>query len=101
MEIAHGRLDIAQAVKQMRKISGLTQEEFAKHRDMSLVTLKRIESGKGNPTVGTLDSIGRLFGLRVTFGHSDPDIAAQWLDSELEVAVAEPATRKRLRSKKT
>jgi transcriptional regulator with XRE-family HTH domain len=79
-DIAYGRLDLAQAVKRMRKISGLTQVQFAKHRGMSLLTLKRIESGKGNPTVETLDSIGTLFGLRVAFVHADPKTTAHWLE---------------------
>lgn len=66
-DIAVGALSIAAAVKRMREISGLTQEQFAKHRDMSLLTLKQIESGKGNPTVATLDKIGRIFGYSVGF----------------------------------
>lgn len=66
-DIAAGALSIAAAVKRMREISGLTQEQFAKHRDMSLLTLKQIESGKGNPTVATLDKIGRIFGYSVGF----------------------------------
>ena len=66
-DIEAGRLDLAEAVKRMRKISGLTQAEFARHRGVSLLTLKRIESGKSNPTVETLERIGRIFGLRVGF----------------------------------
>ncbi|WP_337243656.1 helix-turn-helix transcriptional regulator [Luteimonas sp. gir] len=80
VDIAYGRVDLAQAVKRMRKISGLTQVQFAKHRGMSLLTLKRIESGKGNPTVETLESIGNLFGLRVAFVHADPNTTAHWLE---------------------
>lgn len=62
-----GRLDLGQAVKRMRQISGLTQAQFAKHRSLSLLTLKQIESGKGNPTVQTLNRIGKIFGLEVAF----------------------------------
>lgn len=72
-DIHAGRLDLAEAVKRMRKISGLTQSEFASHRGLSLLTLKRIESGKGNPTVETLDRIGRIFGLRVGFVRPSKD----------------------------
>jgi DNA-binding XRE family transcriptional regulator len=70
--IAEGRLNIAEAVKHMRKISGLTQEQFAKNRGMSLLTLKRIESGTGNPTVETLNRVGGIFGLKVAFVHDRP-----------------------------
>lgn len=62
-----GRLSLGQAVKRMRQISGLTQVQFAKHRGLSLLTLKNIESGKGNPTIETLNRIGQLFGLQVGF----------------------------------
>lgn len=70
-DVKAGKLDIAQAVKRMRQISGLTQEEFAKHRGMSLLTLKRVETGAGNPTVETLNRIGSIFGLRLAFVMRD------------------------------
>jgi DNA-binding XRE family transcriptional regulator len=72
-DIQAGRLDLGEAVKRMRKISGLTQAEFARHRGLSLLTLKRIEAGKGNPTVETLDRIGSIFGLRVGFVRPSKD----------------------------
>ena len=78
IDIAAGRLDIADAVKRMRKISGLTQAAFAKHRGMSLLTLKQVESGRGNPTVETLNRIGGIFGLKVAFVHANPEATARW-----------------------
>jgi len=77
-DIEQGHLELGEAVRRMREISGLTQEQFAKHRNLSLLTLKQIETGKGNPTVATLDKIGRIFGLAVGFtkrreaGGKDP-----------------------------
>ncbi len=71
-DIATGRLNIGQAVRRMRQLSGLTQEKFAKHRGVSLLTLKRIESGRGNPTVETLERIASIFALRVAFVHNNP-----------------------------
>lgn len=47
-DIASHRLSIAGAIKAMRRLSRLTQAEFAKHRGISLVTLKQLESGKVN-----------------------------------------------------
>lgn len=61
------RLTIAATVKAMRRLSRLTQEEFARHRGISLVTLKQLESGKGQPKVETLNKIGEIFGLEVGF----------------------------------
>lgn len=78
VDIAAGRLDIAQAIRRMREISGLTQEQFAKHRGLSLLTLKRVESGSGNPTVETLNRIGNIFGLKVAFVHAKPEATARW-----------------------
>ena len=62
-----GHLDVGQAVAAMRKISRLTQAEFAAHRGISVQALRLIESGKGNPTVETLDKIASVFGLQVGF----------------------------------
>lgn len=66
-DIAAGTLDFGTTVKRMREISGLTQEQFAKHRGVSLLTLKRIEQGRGNPTVETLNRIGQIFALRIGY----------------------------------
>lgn len=62
-----GQLEVGQAVAAMRKISRLTQAEFAAHRGISVQALRQIESGKGNPTVQTLDKIASIFGLQVGF----------------------------------
>lgn len=62
-----GELTVGEAVAAMRKISRLTQPEFAKHRGISVQALRQIESGNGNPTVETLDKIASIFGLQVGF----------------------------------
>lgn len=62
-----GKLTIAQAVKLMQKISHLTQPEFAAHRRISVQALRQVISGKGNPTVETLNKIADIFGLEVGF----------------------------------
>jgi len=51
----------------MRKLSKLTQPEFAKHRGISTAALRQIESGAGNPTVETLNKVVQVFGLHVGF----------------------------------
>jgi DNA-binding XRE family transcriptional regulator len=65
--ISKGELSIAQAVVAMRKMSQLTQPEFAKHRGISVQALRQIESGTGNPTVETLNKIAAIFTLQVGF----------------------------------
>ena len=65
--IAAGTLSIAQAARRMRKLSMLTQAEFARHRGVSARVIMEIERGIGNPTVRTLNQIGEIFGLEVGF----------------------------------
>ena len=62
--LADGSIGIADGVRRMRHISGLTQPAFARHRGISVQALRQVESGKGNPTVATLDAIASIFGLR-------------------------------------
>ena len=69
-DIATNALTISQAVLAMRKISRLTQAEFAKHRGISVQSLKQIEAGTANPTVDTLQKIADIFGLKIGFVDS-------------------------------
>lgn len=66
-KLTAGKLSFADGVKSIRKMSKLTQEEFAKHRGISIGALKKIESGKGNPEVATLNKIGEIMGVEVGF----------------------------------
>ena len=65
--IDRGDMTIPDAMKAMRKMTGLTQAEFAAHRGVSRRVIQDIERGIGNPTVDSLNSIAKLFGLRVGF----------------------------------
>ena len=62
-----GELSLGEAVRQMQRISGLTQPEFAKHRGVSVQALRQVMAGRGNPTVETLNKIASVFGLEVGF----------------------------------
>lgn len=64
---AAARLSLTEGVREMRAISGMTQEEFARHRGVSARVIKAIELGQGNPTMATLNRIGQFFGLEVAF----------------------------------
>lgn len=66
-DVASGAITLGQAVHAMRKISRLTQPEFAKHRGISVQALRQIESGTANPTVETLNKVASIFGLQVGF----------------------------------
>ncbi|MBP8145924.1 MAG: helix-turn-helix transcriptional regulator [Inhella sp.] len=65
--LREGTLALPEAVKRLRRLSRLTQPEFAAHRGISVQALRQIESGRGNPTVETLDKIVAVFGLQVGF----------------------------------
>lgn len=66
-QFSEGQISLADAVKEMRRISRLTQPEFAKHRNISLGTLRQIESGEADPRVATLNKIANIFGLEIGF----------------------------------
>jgi DNA-binding XRE family transcriptional regulator len=66
-QVATGEISLGRAVATMRKISHLTQPEFAQHRGISVEALRQLESDKGNPTVETLNKVASIFGLQVGF----------------------------------
>lgn len=45
----------------------MTQEEFAKTLSLTRRQVAEIEAGTANPTLETLEKIGRLFGFGVGF----------------------------------
>ena len=71
-QVLAGRLTLGQAVAAMRRLSKLTQPEFASHRGLSVQSLRQIESDKGNPTIATLNKISAIFGLEVGFVRRKP-----------------------------
>ncbi len=58
---------LAEAVRTMRRISGLDQTGFARLLGIAPRALMEIERGRGNPTLKTLEKLGRPFGLTVGF----------------------------------
>jgi len=67
-ELAAGDIGIREATRQMRKILGMTQKNYArKIADISPRILSEFENGTGNPTLATLEKLASPFGLKVTF----------------------------------
>lgn len=62
-----GDLRLSEAVVEIRKGLGLTQNEFAKTLSLTRRQVAEIEAGSANPTLETLVKIGRLFGFAVGF----------------------------------
>lgn len=70
---SNGDLRLPDAVKEIRKGLGLTQEEFAKILSLTRRQIAEIEAGAANPTLETLTKIGRLFGFSVGFIPKRPE----------------------------
>jgi transcriptional regulator with XRE-family HTH domain len=65
--VMDGELDFATAVRRLRvEVTGLNQAPFARMCRISLGALLQLEHGTGNPTLKTLDSVFRVFGLRMS-----------------------------------
>jgi DNA-binding XRE family transcriptional regulator len=62
---AAGNLRLPEAVAEIRYSLGLTQDQFAQATGLTKRQIAEIETGKANPTLETLEKIGRLFGFTV------------------------------------
>ena len=60
-----GDLRLPEAVVEIRRGLGLTQDEFAKTLSLTRRQVAEIEAGTANPTLETLGKVGRLFGFTV------------------------------------
>jgi putative transcriptional regulator len=63
----NGDLRLPSAVAEIRKGFGMTQDEFAKMLALTRRQVAEIEAGTANPTLETMEKIGRLFGFSVGF----------------------------------
>jgi len=58
--------DLIKAIKERREALQVTQETLAELSGVGLRTLKQFESGKGNPTLQTLQKIAGVLGMDVS-----------------------------------
>ena len=66
--IENHELSLGEAVRRMRNISGMNQKAYARHIiGIAPRILASIERDEGNPTLKTLNKIGRPFGYTVGF----------------------------------
>lgn len=68
---AAGDLRFPGAIRDIRKSLGLTQAEFAVRFGLSRIQVIALEKGKANPTLETLQKIGRVFGFTVGYVMKD------------------------------
>jgi len=66
--IENQELSLGEAVRGMRKVAGMSQKDYAM-RVVGVATriLAEVELDQGNPTLETLNKIGRPFGYKVGF----------------------------------
>lgn len=60
------RRELGLRIASLRAKKGMSQRQFALVLELDRVTLNRIESGKGNPTLGTLERIAEGLDLTLT-----------------------------------
>jgi len=58
-------IEIIQTIKKRREMMQVTQETLAELSGVGLRTLKQFESGKGNPTLQTLQKLVDVLGMEV------------------------------------
>jgi len=58
--------ELIKIIKERRDTLRVTQESLAQLSGVGLRTLKQFESGKGNPTLQTLQKIADVLGLEVS-----------------------------------
>ena len=57
--------ELIKILKERREVLDVTQEHLAELANVSLRTLKAIESGKGNPTFETMNKLADVLGLEL------------------------------------
>ncbi|WP_252788176.1 helix-turn-helix domain-containing protein [Mucilaginibacter flavidus] len=58
--------ELIKMIKERRESLQVTQETLAELSGVGLRTVKQFESGKGNPTLITLQKLGDALGLEIT-----------------------------------
>ena len=58
-------LELIKTIKERREVLQVTQEKLAELSGVGLRTLKQFESGKGNPTLATIQKIADVLGMEL------------------------------------
>ena len=70
-QLTNKKLSLAETIRTMRAIIGMTQPEYAKFVGIAPRIIIDLERGVGNPTLETLRKIGKPFRLDVYFNSLD------------------------------
>jgi transcriptional regulator with XRE-family HTH domain len=58
--------ELATQLRERRETLRITQETLSELSGVAIRTLKQIEKGEGNPTLGTMERIATVLGMEVT-----------------------------------
>lgn len=64
--------NLIQTIKERREMMRVTQETLAELSGVGLRTLKQFESGKGNPTLLTIQKLADVLGMEVCLQIKKP-----------------------------
>ena len=73
--VEEGGLPAVETVRRMREALGMTQARFGELFKLTERQVWELENGKANPTMETLDRLGRPFGFQAGFVLRRPDDA--------------------------
>ena len=60
-------MKIREVMKLQRKVLGITQQDLVDMSEVAISTIKQIESGKGNPSLSTVEKIMDILGMEVKY----------------------------------
>ena len=60
-------MKIQEVMKLQRKALGITQQDLADMSEIAISTIKKIESGKGTPSLSTVEKIMDILGMEVKY----------------------------------
>lgn len=70
-EMRTGEMELKEAIRGLRRLTGLSQVEFAKAHGIAERTYVDFERGAGNPTLDTLQKIAAALGVRLIVSPGD------------------------------
>ena len=60
-------MSLAEVIKSRRKALDISQQDLAEMAGIGLATIKDIERGKGNPSIGTVSKIMDVLGMEIEY----------------------------------
>ena len=60
-------MNLTEVIKSRRKTLDISQQDLAEMAGIGLATIKDIERGKGNPSMGTVSKIMEVLGLEIEY----------------------------------